>query len=94
MKIFIDWKNISTEEEFYSLFLSQVDAPEWHGHNLDALADSIVTGGINKIEPPFCVINQGVNDLNSSMKAFFDKIQGVFKEANEEGRKIRVFSEL
>ena len=52
MKIFIDWKNIANEEDFYNSILLQLDAPEWHGRNLDALSDSLVGGGINGIEPP------------------------------------------
>ena len=49
---FIDWKNIANEEDFYNSILPQLDAPEWHGRNLDALSDSLVGGGINGIEPP------------------------------------------
>ena len=35
------WK---TADDFYIAFLAAVEAPAWHGHNLDALWDSIVTG--------------------------------------------------
>lgn len=32
-----------------------LQAPEWHGHNLDALADSIRGGDLNRVNPPFAV---------------------------------------
>ena len=49
MEIEINWEVINSEESFYDIFLSQVKAPEWHGLNLDALADSIITGSKLKL---------------------------------------------
>jgi len=47
LEIIVNWVFIKSEKSFYEAFLSQVKAPDWHGHNLDALADSIISGGIN-----------------------------------------------
>ena len=93
MKIFVDWSGIETFEDFYDCFLPQVKAPEWHGKNLDALADSLITGSINGVEPPFCVINTNSSELSNRAKEVFDAVAQIYKEANSEGRKIRVFCE-
>ena len=93
MKIYIDWSNINKVDEFYSQLLPQLSAPEWHGRNLNALRDSLVTGDINKIEPPFCVINLNTESLGEELKDFFLVVNEIYKEANSNGRKIRVFSE-
>ena len=44
------WKD---GDDVYDAFFDAVRAPDWHGRNLDALNDSISTGGINKIEVPY-----------------------------------------
>jgi len=49
MEILIDWSLIKSENQFYDVLLSQFGAPKWHGHNLDALADSLITGSIDSI---------------------------------------------
>jgi RNAse (barnase) inhibitor barstar len=36
-----DW---ATEDDVYDAFFHVVGAPEWHGRNLDPLADSIAGG--------------------------------------------------
>ena len=93
MKIFIDWSKIQELEDYYLQLLPQLEAPEWHGKNLDALADSLVTGSINKIEPPFCVINKNIDSVKNNLQYFFSQVKEIYEEANSVGRKIRVFSE-
>ena len=93
MKIFVDWSHIKSFDDFYDCFLPQVKAPEWHGRNMNALADSLVTGDVNGVEPPFCVINTNSQDLSSEAQTIFSAVSEIYAEANAEGRKIRVFSE-
>ncbi|MDP2596565.1 barstar family protein [Alteromonas stellipolaris] len=93
MKIFIDWKTIDTYEHFFDAFLPQVKAPDWHGKNLDALSDSLITGGINQVEPPFCVIYTNIENMSVTAKNVYDAVGLIFDEANEIGKKIRVFEE-
>ncbi len=93
MKIFIDWKGITTEEDFYQQLLPQLKAPSWHGHNLDALNDSIVTGNINGVEPPYCIINTGVTDINPALQPFYKNVNDILKSAKANDRTVRVFEE-
>lgn len=93
MKIFIDWRTIDSYEQFFDIFLPQVKAPVWHGKNLDAFSDSIITGGVNQIEPPYCVIYTNVKSMSITGKCVYDAIGKVFEEANNIGQKIRIFEE-
>ncbi len=90
MNITINWQEIGSEEQFYNQFLPQVQAPEWHGRNLNALTDSIVTGDINKIEPPFTIISKNSDNIPSSLKEFQDTVFEIFNEAIEAKRDIKV----
>ena len=48
-------------EDFYTNFLTQVGAPEWHGHNLDALEESIRDSDINEINVPYSIVLTGTS---------------------------------
>jgi len=66
-------------EAFYAALLPALGAPEWHGHNLNALWDSMVTGDINTLEPPYeiVLINcEGLEEpLRSQILAFLDLVE-------------------
>lgn len=92
MEILIDWKSIHSENDFYDTFLPQVAAPEWHGRNLDALNDSVVSGGVNKIEPPYTIRNLNTGDVDKELVAFQLKVLAIFNEALSEGRGVAVIT--
>jgi hypothetical protein len=48
-----------TRDDFYDALFSALGAPTWHGRNFNALRDSIGTGSINEIEPPYCFVIYG-----------------------------------
>ena len=93
IEITINWKDIESEDRFFEVFLPQVSAPEWHGRNLNALGDSIVTGGVNGIEPPYTILNKNTNSVSDSLKEFQDKVFEIFQEAINGKREIKVVSE-
>ena len=93
MEVTIDWGKVNSEDDFYSMFLHQVSAPSWHGRNLDALADSIITGDINEIEPPYTVHNINTANASSSIVEFQLKVLGIFNEATAADREIKVVTE-
>ncbi|MGO2371780.1 MAG: barstar family protein [Pseudoalteromonas prydzensis] len=77
----MDWSLIKSEDQFYDLLLSQVGAPNWHGHNLDTIAESLIAGSINSNELPYKLmyVNSSVN--LSGLKPFKIKVLMVFSEA-------------
>lgn len=78
--IYLDASAWTTPEDFYSALLPELGAPEWHGHNLNALGDSLY-GGINEIQPPFRVLLTGVVDITQYVKAFLGDVVEVFAAA-------------
>lgn len=93
MEIIINWGDIKSENEFYEVFFRQVDAPEWHGRNLNALADSIVTGDINNIEPPYTIRSIDVSNIAESLEEFQLLVLNIFNEAVANGRSVTVINE-
>ena len=93
MEIVVDWKQIETEDDFYDMFLPQVKAPEWHGRNLDALTDSVVTGDINSIEPPYTIHSINSGGAPEHIVEFQLKVLATFNEGAVENRGIKVVTE-
>jgi RNAse (barnase) inhibitor barstar len=60
------WKSA---DDVYDAFFAAVHAPNWHGRNLDALNDSIATGGMNEVEVPYrlTVLNTAKAGLDARM---------------------------
>lgn len=81
MNIIIDWKDVDSKGAFYEMFLPQVNAPEWHGRNLNALNDSLVTGDINGIEPPYCIVCKNTSELAEELVEFQRKVLAIFSDA-------------
>lgn len=81
MNITIDWSRIQSEAEFYERVLSQLNAPHWHGRNLDALSDSIGTGSINGVEPPYSISVFGTAQVSSRLFVFSQRVESVLRSA-------------
>jgi RNAse (barnase) inhibitor barstar len=83
----------TTQEDFYNTLLPLLGAPDWHGHNLDALWDSIVTGHINQVNPPFKVRITGVDVMSANCKKLVDRFVELVSEAKAEGIAVDVVCE-
>ncbi|MDC0657167.1 barstar family protein [Leisingera sp. SS27] len=71
-----------TADEVYDVLLAVLEAPDWHGRNLDALWDCLVNGD-NGLCPPFSITFNGSERLPPSLVELPEKIQKVFDEARE-----------
>jgi hypothetical protein len=60
------WRKI---DDFYDALLEAIEAPAWHGRNINALADSMVCGGINALEPPFSISISHADALSEEIRA-------------------------
>ena len=54
-EIALDATNWRSPLEFYAALLPAIGAPAWHGESVNALTDSMINGGINKLKPPYVV---------------------------------------
>tara|TARA_R110000850_G_scaffold18458_2_gene56600 strand:+ start:502 stop:786 length:285 start_codon:yes stop_codon:yes gene_type:complete len=84
MKIIdLDGSAWSSEADFYSTLLSALGSPRWHGHNLDALWDSL-TSDINEIGPPLSVIVRNTDRSATDMTALFKDVSKVFADVRSQ----------
>ncbi len=88
--IVISAAELKTPDDFYVAFLSAVGAPPWHGHNLDALWDSIVTGSINRIEPPNQVRITEIDRTSDACKQLIDRFVSLIEEVKVNGTRVEV----
>lgn len=79
-QVLIDWSAIKSEDDFYDTILPQCGSPAWHGRNLNALADSWVTGSIDQGGPPFAF---GFFFMESTPPALIPFRDAVLKIAEE-----------
>ena len=79
----IDVSDCKYVDDVYGRLLAILDAPEWHGRNLDALWDSI-TSDINGLFPPYCIEVVGYKDAPEPVSALLSRIQAVFEEAQKD----------
>jgi len=49
----VDWATFKAVDEIWDSLCTQAHEPAWHGRNLNALADSWITGSINPTGPPY-----------------------------------------
>lgn len=78
MELEIDWQKIESEDMFYEWFLPKISAPEWHGRNLDALNDSVVSGGIVKLGPPFQIKHLNCSRSLQNIRKFQEAVISIF----------------
>ena len=83
-QIALDASGWRQPDDFYRALLPQLGAPAWHGHNLDAIDDSIFGGGINRVEAPFHVAVANTAGLDEEMRAFLGKVISIFRERRKE----------
>lgn len=86
----MDGKNWQTKDDFYDAFFTAVGAPDWHGRNFNALHDSIVTGQINQIEPPYTIYISNVSEIPADVKKLVEDFCSLIKELRSEGHKVEV----
>ncbi len=72
-----DWK---TPDDVYDSLFAQIGAPAWHGHNFNALNDSIVTGGVNSVEVPYALSVEGLDNATPNAQAFAKELIQLFAE--------------
>ncbi|MFA5965680.1 MAG: barstar family protein [Sphingomonas sp.] len=81
MKIVIDTSDWKDLQDFYRAILKELGAPDWHGHNINALIDSVVYGDINSVEPPFLIILKGLASRSDGILEIVEREIGLLMEA-------------
>jgi RNAse (barnase) inhibitor barstar len=80
----------ATRDDVYDAFFRAVGAPEWHGRNLDALADSIRGGSINQAEVPYRLVIEGYDRVGGDAKPMADSFINLVRELSAEGCPVEI----
>jgi RNAse (barnase) inhibitor barstar len=82
-----EWK---TKDDVYTAFFRAVGAPEWHGRNLDALADSISGGLINQVEVPYRIVIKDYDRIGVLAKGMTDSVIGLVHDLAAKGCPVEI----
>jgi len=78
-EIHLDGRAWTSPSDFYNAFLPAVHAPSWHTRSLDALNDSLLTGGINGLES-FTLILRAPKQWPRNMRDFMTTLGHIFDQ--------------
>jgi RNAse (barnase) inhibitor barstar len=90
LEITLSGAHWTAPDDFYNALLPSLGAPDWHGHNLDALWDSITGGDINAVNPPFRVKIAGVDQMPLNCKDLVDRFAALISEARAGGHAVEI----
>lgn len=80
----------ATKDDVYNAFFRAVGAPDWHGRNLDALADSISGGSINQVEVPYRLVIKNYDKVGSAAKQMTDSFIALVQELAAAGCPVEI----
>jgi RNAse (barnase) inhibitor barstar len=83
----VDWLS---EDDFFDGILEALDAPDWHGRNWSALNDSIVTGGVNRVEPPYHLHLTGDRPLSEDLREWVQELVALISDARTRDREVSI----
>jgi RNAse (barnase) inhibitor barstar len=83
-QITVDLTTAVSLDDLYDLLLKSLNAPEWHGHNLNALWESIAYQENGLTEPPYELVLSGVGQLSLELQEKLKIICEVFDQARKE----------
>jgi len=72
------WRTI---DDVYDALLPALEAPDWHGRDMDALIDSMGAGSINGIEPPYVLSFNAVKGLPLDVVVFLCDLREYVSDA-------------
>lgn len=76
----------TTIHDFDAALLAALGAPDWHGVSIAAFVDSIVWGGVNRVEPPFKIVVTGAAKLRPEVLDEIELLAGKIRKHRAEFR--------
>ncbi len=80
----IDVADCLNAGDVYERILTVLRAPDWHGHNLDALWDSITGDEINGLVPPYSITVTGHEQAPAHVSALLFRFKTVFDDVQKD----------
>ena len=82
----LDGRSWSSIDDVFDTLLPALGAPDRHGRNMGALIDSIGTGAINAVEPPYTLKFEGASEWPADVRDFLKDLQISIAERTAEHR--------
>jgi RNAse (barnase) inhibitor barstar len=89
-EIILDAEGWKSQEDFFVALLPKLGVPNWHGHNLDALWDSLVAGQINSTKPPYFITVISADQIPDVLMIYLLRFKELVKEMQAERVDIQV----
>jgi len=81
-----NWKVV---DDFYSALLAALGAPQGHGHNVNAIIDSMVWGGMNTVTPPYTIRISGIEGLSKDVRDEIDMAVRAIADGRRDFQRLR-----
>ena len=88
--LFLDGARWQTAEDFYDAFLRAVGAPSWHGHNFNALRDSIAVGDINAVSLLYDIVVHDTSRMSESALAIVRQFRELIEDLRSAGTRVSI----
>ena len=91
----LDATNWKSAEDFFNAILPAIGASPEHGHNLNALIDSMIFGGMNELNPPYTIVIRNLATIPPPLREHLTLFQRALSQAStafhqEEGKDVDV----
>jgi hypothetical protein len=70
----LDASSWETPLDFICSLQAAIGAPKGHGSNIDAFVDSMIWGGMNRVEPPYEVCVVGGERMPKALRDYIDPV--------------------
>jgi hypothetical protein len=80
------WTN---RDDFYQALLAALRSPEGHGDGMNAMIDSMIWGGMNRVEPPYTVRIVQTSGLLSDVRDEIADLQRAIAKGRKDSREWR-----
>ena len=86
----LDGSGWHTENDFYAAIFLALEAPSWHGRNLDALNDTLAGNDINGVRQPLSFIITSVSSLPTPVRELVEQFRQLVLELKFEGHGVDI----
>jgi hypothetical protein len=70
----------NTMRDFTTALKAAIEAPEWHGTTIAAFIDSMISGSVNALEPPYVIKIVNFANLKREVAEFIRDLSSAIEE--------------
>lgn len=86
----LDATSWDSADDLYTAVLVALQAPPWHGSNLDALNDTIAGDDINEVRQPLRFVVSGINEAPPTVRELLEQFRQLVVELRFDGHDVDI----